>query len=93
MLTVFLEQTPQAVNNIEKHFNNKDWKALRSAAHKLKASFMFMGIKELPDIVNSVEEYAANEINLDLLPEMILKIKEISAMAMKELEIESESLM
>jgi HPt (histidine-containing phosphotransfer) domain-containing protein len=92
MLLLFLEQTPTAVNNLEKHLNNKDWKSLQFTAHKLKASFVFMGVKELPDIISSVEECAANEINLNLLPGMILKIKDVTNLVMKELEMERKTL-
>ena len=92
MLFLFLTQTPEAVSNLEKHLNNKDWNALRFTAHKLKASFIFIGVKEIPDIISTVEEYAENGVNLDLLPEMIFRIKEVSGLVMKELEEENKSL-
>lgn len=92
MLLLFLEQTPEAVQDLEKHCTNKDWKALRATAHKLKSSYMFIGVKELPDVVGSVEEYAANTIKLDLLPEIIIQIKEISSLVMEELEMERKAL-
>jgi HPt (histidine-containing phosphotransfer) domain-containing protein len=92
MLLLFLEQTPEAVRNLEVHLKNKDWGALKITAHKLKASYMFLGIKEIPDIIASVEEYAAEQIHLDLLPDMIFKIKEVFSRVINELEREKKAL-
>lgn len=85
MITVFIEQTPIEIGNLEKYLNSKDWKSLRSTAHKMKPSFSFMGIKELESVIKLVEEYAANETNLDLLPGMIEKIKIVCTEAIEEL--------
>ncbi len=90
MITVFIEQTPLEIGNLEKHLNAQDWKSLRATAHKMKSSYSFMGIKELEGIGKSLEEYAANEINLDVIPEMISKIKTVCTKAMQELEIEKK---
>ena len=90
MITVFMEQTPDAVNSMEKYLNSKDWQALHAIAHKTKASFAFMGIKELKDVTCLVEEYSLNKTNLDQLPEMISKIKNVFLIALKELEIEKK---
>ena len=91
MISVFMEQTPVEIENLEKYLEAKDWKSLRAIAHKMKPSFSFMGIKELDVLIKLIEEYAANETNLDQLPEMISKIKNSSNEAIKELEIERKS--
>lgn len=88
MISVFMEQTPIEISNLEKYLKAKDWKSLRAIAHKMKPSFSFMGIKELESTIKLIEEYAANETNLDLLPELISKIKNTCNEAIKELEVE-----
>lgn len=85
MITVFVEQTPIEVSNLEKHLATGDWKSLRATAHKMKPSFAFMGIKELESVIKTIEEYAANEQNLDLLPGLIYKVKEVCSQAIEEL--------
>ena len=90
MITVFMEQTPIEISNLEKYLLSKEWKSLRSTAHKMKPSFSFMGIKELENDIKLIEEYAANETNLDLLPGMIAKVKNICSEAIKELEVEKK---
>ncbi|MES2285098.1 MAG: Hpt domain-containing protein [Bacteroidota bacterium] len=91
MISVFMEQTPIEISNLEKYLEAKDWKSLRAIAHKMKPSFSFMGMKELDSLIKSIEENAANETNLDLLPGMIIKLKNTCYEAMKELEIEQKS--
>ena len=90
MISVFMDQTPKEISNLEKYLDSKEWKSLRATAHKMKPSFSFMGIKELESEIKLIEEYAANETNLDLLPEMISKMKNICIESIKELEIEKK---
>lgn len=90
IISVFMTQTPEELEKLEKSLNTANWDALRATAHKIKPSFLFMGIKELESVVNSVEEFAAKKINLDRLPEMIAKIKTICEQAFAELEIEKK---
>lgn len=91
MITVFMEQTPLEISNLEKYLETKEWKSLRAIAHKMKPSFSFMGMKELDALIKLIEEDAANQTNLDLLPEMISKLKNGCNEAIKELEIEKKS--
>ncbi len=86
----FFEQTPPEIQNLEDHLTEKDWKALRATAHKIKPSLGFMGIKELEDTIKSIEEYASKEINLEQLPELVAKVKNICTEAIEELKVEKE---
>jgi len=90
MITVFMKQTPVEISNLEKYLKAKDWKSLRGTAHKMKPSFSFMGIKELEGTIKLIDEYAATETHLELLPDMINKVKNICNEAIKELEIEKK---
>src|SRR4051812_12127931 len=92
MIEMLLEQTPEGVKALEKHCFNKDWESLRLTAHKLQASFQFMGIQNLPETISIVEDYAGNKKNLELLPGLIFKVKEVWKVAMQELETELKSI-
>jgi len=87
MITIFLKETPVAIDNVEKYLNTSNWDALRAAVHKIKPSFSFMGIKELEEVINSVERYSETKTNLDQIPAMISKIKSVLKMAIQELEV------
>ena len=86
MIVVFMEQTPEGIGQMEKHLQDKNWKMLRAVVHKMKPSFSFVGLKELNLTINSIEEYAEKETHLDLIPELIAKLKSGCAQAMVELE-------
>jgi len=88
MLTLFIAQTPEALDNIEKHFQNKDWKSLRGTVHKMKPSVSFMGLKAIENDVRRIEEAAANETGLDQLPALIANVKNVCKEAIIELKDE-----
>lgn len=90
MISVFMEQTPIEISNLEKYLKAKDWKSLRAIAHKMKPSFPFMGIKELESVIKLIEENAANEKNIEQLPDLISKVKNVCTEAIKELEVEKK---
>ena len=91
IITGFLTETPRVIDNLEKQLNAANWDALRATAHKMKPSFSFVGIKELGDVINSVETNSAAKTNLDLIPGMISKIKTVFEEAAQELEIEKKN--
>jgi HPt (histidine-containing phosphotransfer) domain-containing protein len=86
MITIFLKETPTAMDNIEQYVKTSNWDALRAAVHKMKPSFAFMGIKELESTINSIEKYSETKTNLDLIPDMISKVKTVLKAAIQELE-------
>jgi PAS domain S-box-containing protein len=88
MISIFLQQTPEAIEKMESAEKVKDWKAVRAAAHKMKPSFGFMGIKVLKDTIENLEENAANEKNLDQIAGLIAEIKSCCEKAILELKLE-----
>lgn len=90
MIEVYIQQTPEALANLEKYLIEKDWKMLQGVTHKMKPSFTFFGLKEMYTIIDSMEEYLSKEIHFELLPEMIAKVKLICNRAMMELELKKD---
>ncbi|MDF2437145.1 MAG: Hpt protein [Bacteroidota bacterium] len=88
MITVFIEEIPLELANIDKFLQAKDWKSLRATAHKMKPSYSFMGVKELEVLVNTLEEKCSAETDLELMPGLVERIKSITAEVVKELEVE-----
>ncbi|MFL5764065.1 MAG: Hpt domain-containing protein [Bacteroidia bacterium] len=87
MTGIFLEQTPEALENLDKHLAAKDWKALRGTAHKMKSSLSIMGIKELEPVMVKLEDYCDKEINLDQVPALVEQVKHVCREAMEELKV------
>jgi len=88
ILSIFIEQTPEAIERMEKAMKNKEWKLLSQIVHKIKPSVMFTGLREIKNDVPLLEEYAANESNLDEIPALVEKIKIICTEAVIELKEE-----
>ncbi|MEW6468794.1 MAG: PAS domain S-box protein [Bacteroidota bacterium] len=85
MITLFLEQTPDALSKMEKSVREKDWKTLRAIAHKIKPSIIFIGLKEIEKDIHDLEDFAAEEKNLDQVPPLIDKIRQVCSVALEEL--------
>lgn len=90
MIDVFMAQIPEGLDEMDKHWNVKDWKSLHRAAHRMKPSFSFMGIKELENDIILIDEYSATETNINLLPPLISKLKRVCSIALQELKIEKQ---
>lgn len=91
MITVFMEEIPGEIANIEKYAKSGEWKSLRASAHKMKPSYSFMGVKELEEMVNTLEEYSGNETHLEQIPAIVERIKTITEKVVIELQEEKKN--
>ena len=92
MLSLFIAQTPDILTRMTNYLNMQDWQALSSAAHKMKPSIMFVGLKEIEEDLKKVEDYSAERINTEAIAPMLARIKEICTVAVDELKLEKELL-
>jgi HPt (histidine-containing phosphotransfer) domain-containing protein len=90
MITVFMEEIPNEIKNLENHLAKNDCVALKATAHKMKPSFSFMGVKVLEENIHDIETYCAEGKNLDQLPGLVERVKTITEDVIKELEKEKE---
>lgn len=91
-IQMFLANTPNSINEMVKANDTQNWEALRQAAHKVKPSFNYVGLKDLNVAAAKIEECAKAKENLGLIPVLLKQINEISVIAFKELEEELQSL-
>ncbi len=90
MISIFINQTPTAIQKMESDLSNKNWASLRAVAHKMKPSFSFVGVEELQKKIETIETNAAAETNEKLIAELIAQVKEVSLKAVDELKTEQE---
>jgi CheY-like chemotaxis protein len=89
MISLYLVQTPPLINSMKLGLQDKDWKALYSAVHKMIPSFSIMGIHvDFENMAKKVQEFASNQLQLDGIPEMVLQLENICAQACEELKEE-----
>ncbi|HWZ21013.1 MAG TPA: ATP-binding protein, partial [Cytophagaceae bacterium] len=87
-ITMMLESLPKDLVNLNDHCSEKNWPELKGAAHSMKPKINYIGLKEGLEIITSIENYADQQINLDLLPTMLSKFNDILQVALQELENE-----
>ena len=89
MLQMLLEQTPVAIEQMNKHLSTADWNELYGNLHKMRPSLDFMGMpKDIGTTAKQIEEYAKEQEHLDLIPTLLLKLEKALEQAYKELEEE-----
>ncbi|HOS48898.1 MAG TPA: response regulator [Bacteroidia bacterium] len=87
-ITMFLNNTPKSIQDMKTSLMSTDWEALRQAAHKVKPSFNYVGLKELNALSAKIEEFAKQQCNMEEIKTMLNRIEAIAAVAFKELEEE-----
>lgn len=65
MLQLFLSETPSQIELLIQHCKSGDWSALKDEAHKVKPTFLYLGLEDLHSIVLEVETNAKNRESLD----------------------------
>lgn len=88
MIATFVQQTPEMLENIQKHLSNQNWNLLKAVVHKMKPSIGFMGISELKTVVEKLEHYSNKTINLEQIPELVATLNMICGKAIEELNEE-----
>lgn len=87
-INLFLQNAPQSIVDLETALAKKDWEGVRQAAHKIKPSLSYLGMKEVHQAAATVEEFAKERIKLDEIPDLVKNIKDTCKQAYSELEKE-----
>ncbi|HEY0029766.1 MAG TPA: PAS domain S-box protein [Bacteroidia bacterium] len=89
MISLYLEQTPPLIKVMKEGLQEKNWKALHAAVHKMIPSFSIVGINiKYENIAKNIQEYSGTETQTDQLPALVAQIENICTQAYKELEEE-----
>lgn len=81
MVQTFLKTMPETIKELEQSLSDRDWENVYRYAHFAKSSLSIIKIGEVLDWVVQVEVNAKNETDLDILPELVEKIKEKYSLA------------
>ncbi len=86
MIKLFIDRTPDAINDLQQHLANKEYDRVKALAHKLKPSIDFLNIHDLKEDIRSIEDYSENRIHLDKLPALLTKLENICLQVIEELK-------
>src|ERR1700729_2282397 len=76
IIVILLQEIPENLNSIEFFVMNKDIASLKKLIHKMKSSFMLVGMKELSPIANAIGKSISTGSILELIPEYVRICKE-----------------
>lgn len=92
MVKIFLQATPESLNELNKCFQKDDLQGVSKLAHKLKSSVDIFAITEIKQDIRRLENITRDNVNLDEVPELVGKINKILAETISQVEIEKDTL-
>ena len=85
---MFLSNTPEIVEDFKKQLSAKNWEGVRQAAHKIKPSLNYIGMKAANQLAAEIEENAKEKTELELVPAKVENLYKMCKVAFSELENE-----
>lgn len=76
MINTFIENMPATIARIDKSYKDGDYEQLYSAAHYAKSSLSVIKINDMLEWVQKIEACAKHKTDLELLPQLIEKVKQ-----------------
>lgn len=75
MINIFLSKTPETLQIIEDAIAVSNWEQVGFYAHKLKATYAYMGMLDLKEELIKIEKSAKNLDGTDLIPSIFAYLK------------------
>jgi PAS domain S-box-containing protein len=86
MISLYLEQTPNLIGIMKQSLQNKDWKSLSSAAHKMIPSFAIMGMgTDFENMARRMQEYASKQEQIEIIQKAMIELEEVCTQVCEEL--------
>jgi HPt (histidine-containing phosphotransfer) domain-containing protein len=70
-ISLLLVEIPENLKNINEYVSNNDIVSLKKIVHKMKSSFMLIGMKELWPVIGVIEKSDSPETILGQVPEFV----------------------
>ena len=92
MIGMFLDKTPDLLQEMKDHLASGAWIEVGKLAHRLKSSINLMGIDKLYDNIRFIEKYSFDEegTHRDAVPELIEELNTVCQEAFLQLKKELE---
>jgi len=88
MVKIFLQATPESLNELNKCYQKDDLQGVSKLAHKLKSSVDIFSIQDIKQDIRRLENITRDNINLDEVPELVERINSILKGAIAQVEEE-----
>jgi len=87
-IKLFMKNTPETLSSLITGVTNSDWEKVRQAAHKMKPSLNYLGMKEARELASTIETKAKDLTGTEEIPKLAEELKVFCEKAFQELQIE-----
>jgi CheY-like chemotaxis protein len=63
LIDIFIEEVPQAIEKIKAYYEQGDWEAVQTAAHKLRSNYKYVGAGEAEELLHYLDTDFGHEQN------------------------------
>ena len=92
MIGIFMEQVPEFIENMEKHFASGEYIELGKEAHKAKSSVIILGMNDLGVKMKELQILTEKNEGIEAYPSYIENFKTQCLGAIEELKREMDNL-
>lgn len=88
LISYFVENTPNVLTSLKNETQNQNWEQVKQIAHKFKTQVTYMGIFQISEVVEQVEQNAHKRENLEQIWPWVQNIEKICLLAIEQLKDE-----
>ncbi len=92
MIQIFLTKTPETLAILRQEIESNNWEMVGFYAHKLKATYAYMGMYDLKELLIKIEKSAKQNENLTEIPAWFQAIYIATQPAFQEINEQKELL-
>lgn len=86
IITLFLDQVPEYISQMERHVEREEFLALHPLAHKSKSSVAMLGLKKMEEKILLIEKYSRERVYLEEIPRLVQEARHECNLAYGQLE-------
>jgi HPt (histidine-containing phosphotransfer) domain-containing protein len=91
-IRMYLDSVPQSLEKVNSALHKKDYGLLRASVHTLKTHLTYMGMAQAKSVAQKIENFSAEQKNLDELPGLVKELNALAASSIIELSDAVKSL-
>ncbi len=88
MVKIFLQATPESLNELNRCYEKEDMTGVSKLAHKLKSSVDIFCVNDIKSDIRRLENITRDQINLDEVPVLVERINLILSGAIDQVKEE-----
>jgi HPt (histidine-containing phosphotransfer) domain-containing protein len=92
MVKIFLQATPDSLNELNKCYQKNDLQGVSKLAHKLRSSVDIFSVTDIKQDIRRLESITRDNVNLDEVPTLVDNINNILDKTLAQVEEEKNML-